>query len=51
LERFLLVKPLTPVTSYLTETVSSGFPDWMFLEEQTQYESYAKRVLMAAFAF
>jgi membrane protease YdiL (CAAX protease family) len=48
---FLLITLVTPITGYLTETVFSGLPDWMFLEEQTQYESYAKGVLTAVFAF
>jgi hypothetical protein len=25
-------------------------PDWMFLEEQTQYQAYAKNVLLVTFA-
>ena len=48
---FLLITLVTPITSYLMETVFSGLPGWMFLEEQTQYESYAKSVLLAVFAF
>ena len=48
---FLLITLATPITGYLTETVFSRLPGWMFLEEQTQYASYAKGVLMAVFVF
>ena len=48
---FLLTSAVTPVSDYLTEYLFSGLPAWMFLEEQTQYEAYAKGVLVAVFAF
>mgnify|MGYP001819755067 CR=1 FL=1 len=47
---YTLVTLVTPLTAYLTETVFSGLPEWMFLEEQTQYQAYAKSALLATFA-
>jgi membrane protease YdiL (CAAX protease family) len=48
---FLLMMPVAPITNYLSKTVFSGLPGWMFLEEQTQYEAYTKSVLVAVFVF
>ena len=48
---FLLTSAVTPISDYLTEHLFSGLPAWFFLEEQTQYETYAKGVLVAVFAF
>ena len=39
----------TPISALLTDSLFSGLPDWVFLEEQTQYESYAKNVLVMVF--
>jgi len=46
---YVLMMVMTPVSSFLTEAVFSGLPDWMFLEEPTQYQAYAKNVLMVVF--
>ena len=48
---YLLMTLITPVSNYLIDTVFSRLPDWMFLEEQKQYESYTKGVLIAIFSF
>jgi membrane protease YdiL (CAAX protease family) len=48
---YFVIMLVTPITAYLTETLFSGLPDWFFLEEQTQYESYAKSILIAVFVF
>jgi membrane protease YdiL (CAAX protease family) len=41
---------MTPISSFLTKAAFSWLPDWMFLEEQTQYQAYAKSALLATFA-
>ena len=48
---FLLITLVTPINDYLVETVFSGLPDWIFLEERPQYESYAKNALVTVFIF
>lgn len=48
---FLLITLLAPITGDLTGTVFSGHPNWFFLDEQKQYESYSKNVLIALFTF
>ena len=47
---YLLVMLATPISTFLTESVFPGLPDWIFLDEQTQYEAYAKNVLVIVFA-
>lgn len=46
---FLLITVAMPVSNYLTESVFSGLPSWMFMEEQTQYGNYGKNVLLVTF--
>jgi membrane protease YdiL (CAAX protease family) len=46
---YLLMMAVTPVSNLLTEGVSSWLPDWMFLEEQTQYQAYARNTLVVTF--
>ena len=48
---FLLITLVTPITTFLTESVFSGLPAWFFLEEQSQYEAYTKNMLVVVFAF
>jgi membrane protease YdiL (CAAX protease family) len=48
---FLLMTLVTPLNTLLTQTFFSKLPAWMFLEEQTQYEAYAKSMLIAVFSF
>jgi membrane protease YdiL (CAAX protease family) len=38
-----------PLSSVLAERVFSWLPDWMFLEEQTQYQAYASNALLVTF--
>jgi membrane protease YdiL (CAAX protease family) len=40
---------VTPLSTLLTESAFSWLPDWMFLEEQTQYQAYARNVLLVTF--
>jgi len=47
---YLLVMLVTPISTFLTESVFAGLPVWLFLDEQTQYEAYAKPVLVVVFA-
>jgi len=47
---YLLIMMATPLSTFLTESVFSGLPDWIFLEERTQYEAYAKNILIAVFS-
>ena len=46
---YVLVMLATPLSAFLAENVFAGLPDWVFLEEQTQYEAYAKNVLVMVF--
>ena len=46
---YLLVMLAAPVSTFLAESLFSGLPDWLFLEEQTQYEGYAKGILVGVF--
>ncbi|NIV28678.1 MAG: CPBP family intramembrane metalloprotease [Anaerolineae bacterium] len=46
---YVLMMLVTPISTVLTERVSSWLPDWMFLEEQTQYQAYARNVLLVTF--
>ena len=46
---YVLVMLATPLSTFLTESVFAGLPDWVFLEEQIQYEVYAKNVLVLVF--
>ena len=48
---YLLIVLVTPVNAFLTDALFSGLPEWMFLEEQSQYMAYAKNVLVITFAF
>jgi membrane protease YdiL (CAAX protease family) len=50
---FVVVYALTmlvgPLSSVLAESAFSWLPDWMFLEEQTQYQAYGKGALVVTF--
>ena len=46
---YILVMLVTPINAFLTERIFSGFPDWVFLDEATQYETYAKNILLVVF--
>lgn len=48
---FVLINLLTPINSIIVEGAFSWLPDWTFLEEQSQYEPYAKNVLVLIFTF
>ena len=48
---FGLITLVTPITSLLTDTVFSGLPGWLFLDEQTQYDPFGKRELIIVFVF
>jgi len=48
---YLLIMLITPINAFLTESLFSNLPNWMFLEEQSQYMAYAKNVLVITFAF
>jgi len=47
---YLLVMLVTPISTFLTETVFEGLPAWLLLDEQTQYDAYPKALLVAVFA-
>jgi membrane protease YdiL (CAAX protease family) len=46
---YLLITLATPVNAFLTETVFSILPDWMVLDEQSQYLAYPRHVLVITF--
>ena len=46
---YILIMLVTPISNFLTENIFSGLPDWIFLEEQTQYEAYSKNILVLIF--
>jgi membrane protease YdiL (CAAX protease family) len=47
---YVLMMVVAPLSNLLAESAFSWLPDWMFLEEQTQYQAYAKNVLLVTFA-
>ena len=47
---YVLIMLATPLSNFLTERLFSGLPGWIFLDEQTQYQAYAKGVLLVTFA-
>jgi len=46
---YVLTMLVSPLSSVLAEGAFSWLPDWMFLEEQTQYQAYASNVLVVTF--
>jgi membrane protease YdiL (CAAX protease family) len=46
---YILIMLATPISAFLTESLFSGLPYWIFLEEQTQYEAFAKNILVVVF--
>jgi hypothetical protein len=46
---YLLIMLVTPISTFLTKSVFSGLPEWIFLEEQAQYEAYTKNILVVVF--
>jgi len=46
---YVLMMATIPLSNLLAESVFSWLPDWMFLEEQTQYQAYPKTVLLVTF--
>ena len=48
---YALITLVTPLTTFLTNTVFSGLPEWMFLEEPTQYTAFPKNPVIALFVF
>jgi membrane protease YdiL (CAAX protease family) len=47
---YILVMLVAPISAFLTENLFYGLPEWLFLEEQTQYEAYARNTLVVVFA-
>jgi membrane protease YdiL (CAAX protease family) len=43
---YILMMVMIPISNLLTDSLFSWLPDWMFLEEQTQYQAYDKSVLL-----
>jgi membrane protease YdiL (CAAX protease family) len=48
---YVLIMLAASLTEILTTKLFSGLPEWLFLEEQSQYLAYAKNVLVAVFTF
>ena len=46
---YALLTLATPLTTYLTDTLFSGLPEWILLEEPTQYNAFAKNAVIAVF--
>ena len=46
---YILMMLVAPISSSLTENLFFWLPDWIFLEEQSQYEAYAKNILLVVF--
>jgi membrane protease YdiL (CAAX protease family) len=47
---YILMMVMTPLSNLLSDSLFLWLPDWMFLEEQTQYQAYPKNVLLVTFA-
>lgn len=48
---FLLISLAAPITDFLMSQVFNWLPGWMFLDEQSQYQAYAKNMLITVFTF
>lgn len=48
---FLLVTLSNPLSEFFTSAVSSNLPKWIFLDEQSQYQIYARDILIVIFVF
>jgi len=46
---YALMMMVTPLSTVLAESAFTWLPDWMFLEERTQYQSYASNALLVTF--
>jgi membrane protease YdiL (CAAX protease family) len=46
---YVLTMLAAPLSNVLAESVFSWLPDWMFLEEQAQYQAYASNALALTF--
>ena len=46
---YVLMMLVGPLSNVLSEGVFFWLPDWMFLEEQAQYQAYASNVLLVTF--
>lgn len=46
---FLLLNMTVPITSFLKGSIFSSLPEWIDLEEQSQYEAYSKNILLVVF--
>ena len=46
---YLLIILLTPLNNLLAETVFSGLPAWLLLEDPSQYEAFPRNVLLVVF--
>jgi len=47
---YALMMLVGPLSNVLAESVFSWLPEWMFLEEQVQYQSYARNALLVTFS-
>jgi len=47
---YILMMLVAPLSNALAGSAFSWLPDWMFLEEQTQYQAYARNTLVVTFA-
>jgi membrane protease YdiL (CAAX protease family) len=48
---YILIVLTTPINSFLAGGIFSGLPEWMFLEEPSQYQAFAQNVILAVFVF
>ena len=48
---YALIMLVAPLTGLLSDHVFSGLPEWLFLDEQSQYQAYAKNMLIIVFTF
>jgi membrane protease YdiL (CAAX protease family) len=46
---YVLTMLVGPLSNVLAESAFSWLPDWMFLEERTQYQAYASSALLVTF--
>lgn len=47
---YILIMLVTPLSTLLTDNLFSWLPDWIFLEEQSQYDAYSKSALILVFS-
>ena len=47
---YILMMMVTPINTLITDNLFSWLPDWIFLEDESQYDAYTKSALVLVFS-